>query len=244
MSLTPGKRLEFERDLFANHTPIYIRKAERRRGANLLRFFIGVLVLAGIAGISLAITSAAGFFSGEKRSIERMTRTFISGLAKGDGAGALQACAEGEQGRQLIQAEEREVFGQAAAASPEDMEQQSGVLRGLRTELDRVGVDWSDAKPIAFSGVRARIESEGMKRPLTVLAGNMYFTSGPRTFSVEVSAWRCAGEYVVVDVWKGGAVEGVMESPDDYSEDHPATPFGEDGTAGNVTFSKKLYVSF
>ncbi|MDZ4861263.1 MAG: hypothetical protein SGI88_20010 [Candidatus Hydrogenedentes bacterium] len=246
MSHIPGKRLEFERDVFANHMPTYVRRAQPRTGAKVLRISAAIVLVAGVVAISAAFASGAGFLGGEKRSIERMSESFIAGLAKGDGSGALEACAESARGARLVQAEEREVFGLASTDTTGNAKDQLTALRALRAEMERIGVHWEDVRLLAFGGVRARIESEGMKDALTVLTGNVYFVSAQRIFAIEVSAWRCGPEHVIVDVWKGEAVESGVEGLARHAEQEFASMQSQAGPAQpvDVSHTKQVYVRF
>ncbi|HRK35511.1 MAG TPA: hypothetical protein PLJ47_13015 [Candidatus Hydrogenedentes bacterium] len=246
MSFTPGKRLEFEQDVFSDRTPLYIRRAQPRAGIRALRIVAVVVLLAGIGAITGTFVTGAGFFGGEKRSLERMAKTFIVGLASGDGAGALEACAESDRGKRLVQAEEQQVFGRVTAETTANAAEATAALRALRVEMERAGVEWANVKLIAFGGVRARVESDEMKDALTVYTGNIYFESGQRNFSIEVSAWRCGGEHVIVDVWKGAPVEVNESALESHASAQFAEPDVQSTTAPSleVTFTKQIFVKF
>lgn len=240
-----GKRLEFERDVFANSPAIMIRRAPKSR-LSLVRVAAFVTLCVALVATGGAVASRAGFFGTERKSIHSMCRTFVRGLAEGDGAAAVEACAESERGARLLAMEEADVFGEAITAHSANPETQRNALRALHVELERAGVQWSNATLIAFGGIRARVENAAMKRPLTVLAGEIYFQSGGRNFAIEISAWRCNGDYVIVDVWKGAPI-------DEQTADLPAraqarfAEFPEQPAAGQdltVTYPKQVYAEF
>ncbi|NUM56138.1 MAG: hypothetical protein HUU46_21055 [Candidatus Hydrogenedentes bacterium] len=245
MSFSPGKRIEFEREVLARGAPLAHRATPRPRG-RVLQITAVITLLAGAAAVGGAVAARAGFFNVEGRAIARMSKTFVNGLAGPDGAGALEACAEGVEGAKLIAAEERSVFGGEVPHAPGDAEQQLAALRMLRTELETQGVAWSAVTPFAFGGVRARVESASMKQPLTVLTGEIYFKSSGKTFAVEVSAWRCDGRFVIVDVWKAFPMSDSVTDLAGFSAEQAAKLQQQSAEAGSlsVSYLKQIYVTF
>lgn len=245
MSFTPGKRIEFERDVLA-HDPRFAQRALARPRNRALRVTAIVMLMGGAAAVGGAVAARAGFFNVEGRAIARMAKTFVNGLADPGASGALDACAEGVEGAELIASEERAVFGDSVSHSAGDAQQQLVTLRSLRTELESQGVSWSDVTPFAFGGVRARVESAAMKRPLTVLTGEIYFKSAGKTYAVEVSTWRCDGRFVIVDVWKAFPMSASVTDLAAYSAEQAAKLQQQSADAGslNLSYLKQVFVTF
>ena len=207
--LTGGKRLEFEGDVLAQiYTPSVLRPRVRARRRTFRTLTIAVVLTAG-AALGGGMLVQSGFFSADRRAVTHTAETLLSGLAAGDMALAASVCAESSEGARRLANEEGNAFRQAApaAVNQEALEARRNTLQAIRTELEQAGVVWSDARPVAFGGIRGRVIDEAaMQNPITVIAGTLYFASAGRTFALEFTAWRCNGAYVVTDVWQGSAV--------------------------------------
>ena len=245
MSFSPGKRIEFEREVLGRGAPLVRRATQRPRG-RIVQITAIVALVAGAASVGGAYAARSGFFGTERRAITRMSTIFLEGLAQPDAARALDACAEGVDGARRIRAEERSVFGESVSDPSEGAEHQLEELRSLRSHLETQGADWNDATPFAFGGVRARVEGGAMKQPLTVLTGVIYFKSAARVFAIEISAWRCDGEFVIVDVWKGFVVGDSIGDFAAYAGDQAAELQRQATETASlaVSYLKQLYVEF
>lgn len=221
-------------------------KPERRanRGLRVLaRFFL----IAGLLAAAGAAVARAGFFSTERRSIERMSMGILSGFASNDFGAAIEVCAEGERGRGLIEQEEARVFRGTPPTRNGNEAERVALLQAVRHMLTQSGAAWTDVRPVAFGGVRARVEdTTAMSRPLTVLTGGIFFESADRVFAIELSAWRCNGDYVVVDVWKAIEIPsgraGIQAEADRI---YRAFQQESDDQAGlKITYPKAVFVEF
>lgn len=245
MAIGSGKRIEFEREVFSRNTlaPALIVPRRRSRALPIIAF---VVLLAGASAVGGAVAVRSGFFNSEKRAIERMSKTLVSGLSEGDGARAMVVCAESAEGAKLINDEERRVFGEGATTTPSTSETQLDLLRSIRSELEKQGVVWANATPFAFGGVRARIEGAAMKQPLTVLTGEVYFRSQGGVFAIELSAWRCDGKFIIVDIWKSFSMSDSVTDLAAFSAEQAAKLQQQAADAGSLTVSylKQIYVEF
>lgn len=237
--------MEFEREVLARGAPVTWRAASRPR-RRAVPILVVTALLAGAVAVGGAMAARGGFFNSERRAIARTSSAFVTGLSAADAAGALDACAEGAEGAKLVAEEERRVFGEDVSGAAGSAEAQLAALRSLRSELETQGVVWTDAKPFAFGGVRARVEGDSMKQPLTVLTGEIYFTSGGRTFAIEVSAWRCDGRYVIVDIWKAFPIGDSVTDLAAFSAEQAAKLQQQSAGAGVLTVSylKQVFVTF
>ena len=207
--LTTGKRLEFEGDILAQiYAPSALRPRVRAR-RRTFRTLTRVVVVSICATVGGGMLVQSGFFTADRRSVTRTAETLLTGLATGDMDMAVSVCAESGAGAQLVASEEGNAFRQTASVAPSQaaLEARIGTLQAIRTELELAGVAWSDVRPVAFGGIRGRVVNEAsMRKPITVLAGSLYFASAGRLFALEFTAWRCDGAYVVTDVWQGSVV--------------------------------------
>lgn len=227
--------------------PVRLLVRPERRANRGVRVLASFLLIAGLVAAAGAAVARAGFFSTERRSIERMSMGILSGFASNDFRAALKVCAEGEWGRGLIQQEEARVFrGTPPVRNGSETEREES-LHALHQILTQSGASWSDVRPLAFGGIRARVEDVAtMSRPLTVLTGGIFFESADRVFAIELSAWRCNGEYVVVDVWKAtelqGGRAGIQPETDRI---YRAFQQESDEQAGlKITYPKTVFVEF
>lgn len=245
MSFSPGKRIEFEREVLARSVTARFPSARRTRG-RVLRIAAVVALLAGVVSVGGGFAARTGFFGSERRALARMSTTFINGLADVDAARALEACAESNEGAKKVRDEEQRVFGESLSDPAADAERQLAELRALRSELEAQGVQWSDVTPFAFGGVRARISGDAMKQDLTVLTGEIYFKSAGRVFAVEISAWRCDGQFVIVDVWKGFPMSDSVTDLAAFSAEQAVKLQQEASQARKlaVSYMKQLYTTF
>jgi hypothetical protein len=85
-----------------------------------------------------------------------------------------------------------------------------------------------------------------MKQALTVLTGEIYFKSGGRIFAVEISAWRCDGQFVIVDVWKGFPISDSVTDLAAFSAEQAAKLQQQASEANGleVSYLKQVYVEF
>jgi hypothetical protein len=191
---------EAEPDLQARITAVTVDQHPRRRWVRPL-----MLALA-IAGLGIGLTTSGldvGAQSG--RDLVGVSSAFLAGLAEDDLAAALSVCAESPQGRLLLEPEQRRVFGvvtNAATNQDDAMKRRHRILGELRDSLAQSGVDWSAVNPVAFAGVRSKVfEPAIMRESADIIWGHIYFETSGQVYAIEVTAWRCAGSYVIVDVW-------------------------------------------
>jgi hypothetical protein len=188
-----------------------------------------------------------GFFTTERRSIERMSMAMLESFASNDFRSAIEVCAEGERGRGLIEQEETRVFRATPPARNGNESDRAESLHALRHILTQLGAAWPDVRPLAFGGIRARVEDNAtMSRPLTVLTGGIFFESAGRVFAIELSAWRCNGDYVVVDVWKAIEIPagraGIQAEADRIYRTFQQESDEQAGLA--ITYPKAVFVPF
>ncbi|MCC6698182.1 MAG: hypothetical protein IT365_21345 [Candidatus Hydrogenedentes bacterium] len=209
--LTSGKRLEFEGDVLAQiYTPSDLRPRVRAR-RRTFRTFLAALVITVSVALGGGMLVQSGFFSADRRAITRTAETLLTGMASGDMALATSVCAESSEGTRRLANEEGNAFRQVvpAASNQEALEARRNTLHAIRSELEQAGVAWSDVRPVAFGGIRGRVIDEAaMQKPITVVAGTLYFASAGRLYALEFTAWRCEGAYVITDVWQGSPVTG------------------------------------
>lgn len=208
--LTFGRRLDFEGEALAQ---IYAPTISRPRRRAKSRFMGGVFAVAAVLSVAVLgggmLVQNGLFFGADRRAITKTTESLLGGLASQDYSLALSVCAEGAEGAQRLAALEAKTFGTitSVAVAEDAREERIAALDNLRAELADAGVNWNDIQPIAFGGIRGRIiNSADMRGPVTSLAGSVYFASRGQIYSLEFTAWRCEGVYVITDVWQGSEV--------------------------------------
>ncbi|MBX7254783.1 MAG: hypothetical protein K1Y02_00380 [Candidatus Hydrogenedentes bacterium] len=197
-----------------------------------------------------AYTFRSSIFGVEDRAITAFSMTLLKSLSENRLEDALAVCPEGSSAGQLLYEEERRVFKPGeqveTAATPEAAQKRIDGLALLRKELESQGVSWSDVRPVAFGGVRARVlDPQRMRAAATALTGNIFFSSGGRVFAVEVSAWRCDGQYVLLDVWQGAALPTDASDVGAYSKEQYREfqkESGADGEGAEIERAKHIYV--
>lgn len=212
--LTFSKRLEFEGKALAQiYAPAISRPRRRAKG----RFMSGALAIAvvvsgAILGGGMLVQNGL-FFGADRRAITRTTDLLLTGLATNDSSLMLSACAEGYEGARQLASVEAKAFGGVVAPSIDETarEERVAALETLRSELANAGVDWTDVHPVAFGGIRGRVDAADMEGPVTSLAGSVYFASRGGLYALEFSAWRCDGDYVITEVWQGSEVAVGLE---------------------------------
>jgi len=213
--LTFGKRLDFEGEALAQiYAPTIARPRRRAKSKFMSRAFaVAVVVSGAILGGGMLVQNGL-FFGADRRAITRTTDTLLSGLAADDTAVTLSVCAEGYESSQRLADLEAKAFGNVVSdfTATDARDERLAALASLRGELESVGVDWNDIHPVAFGGIRGRvIDSADMEGPVTSLAGSVYFASRGALYALEISAWRCDGDYIITEVWQGSEVAVGLE---------------------------------
>jgi hypothetical protein len=71
-----------------------------------------------------------------------------------------------------------------------------------------MGVVWEQIKPLAFGGVRAKIlDPARMQQAADSVTGELFFLSGDKLFSLELTARRCGANFVVTNFWRYNALD-------------------------------------
>ncbi|MCC6487227.1 MAG: hypothetical protein IT364_06980 [Candidatus Hydrogenedentes bacterium] len=219
--LTSGKRLEFEGDVLAQiYTPSALRPRvrERRRTFRTVQVTLVLTVSTALGGGMLV---QSGFFSADRRAVTRTAEALLTGIASGDMALATSVCAESSEGAQRLASEDGSAFLQATSSTSgqEALDARKSTLQAIRMELEQAGASWSDVRPVAFGGIRGRVIDEAaMRKPITVIAGTVYFASAGRLYALEFTAWRCDGSYVITDVWQGSPVTASVDDLKSFSQ--------------------------
>jgi len=207
--LTFGKRLDFEGEALAQIYAPAIARPRRRSKNRLFTSALAIAVVCSVAILGGGMLVQNGLFGTDRRAITRTTETLLDGLATGDDILALSVCAESAEGARKLADVEEQSFGTETPVSllEESQDDRRAALHMVRSELANAGVDWNDVRLVAFGGIRGRvIDPYDMQKPVTSLAGSVYFASRGQLYALEFSAWRCKGDYIITEVWQGSEV--------------------------------------
>lgn len=247
------RRLEFEGEALDQISGTSrFRVAPRARTAHSNSSLIAVLAVTVTAASLLAgaYSFRSSLFGVEDRAITEFSMILLKSMAENRLESALAVCPEGSAGGQLLYEEERRVFRPEvqvdAAVTPEAAQRRIDSLALVRNELESQGVTWADVQPVAFGGVRARVlDPERMRAAATALTGNIFFASGGKVFAVEVSAWRCDGQYVLLDVWQGTALPSGANDVAAFSKEQYRAfqkDAGAEGERADIDRAKHIFV--
>ncbi|MFO7973754.1 MAG: hypothetical protein R6V12_03885 [Candidatus Hydrogenedentota bacterium] len=201
-----AKRLDFETALLKD-----LQRKREKRPIVKLPWVLGVFavsaVLAASASAILTLFSSNGY-----KAVVETTSEFVSRLAENQLQAAAEFCPEGALGSQLTAAERARVFSPEALTLPpsgsDALETRVSQLNRIRKDLERAGLDWENARTIAFGGVCAEIfEPASMLEASGALVGNIYITDERKVYVIEVSLMDCLGSYVITDIWQWGALD-------------------------------------
>lgn len=177
--------------------------------------------------VSAAVAASASafltLFSGNAyKSVIETTSEFVSQLAENQVRAAAEFCPEGALGGQLAAAERARAFLPEAfslpPSSPQALETRVTQIKRVREELERAGMNWENARVIAFGGVSAKVfEPTSMREASGALVGNIYISDEQGVYVIEVSLRDCLGSYVITDIWQWGALDVVPEGLKDHS---------------------------
>lgn len=206
-----AKRLDFEDALLKD-----LQRVRRDRPTVKLRWVV-VLFAVG-AAVAASASALLTLFSGNSRAhLAETAGSFVGHIANNEIAAAAELCAEGALGAQLIAAERARAFRPGALIIPESdpvaLEGRMVQLERIRADLERAGLDWSQAQAVAFGGVSARVmDPVLMHAPSSAIIGNIYLTDGRGVYAIEVSLKECLGSYVITDVWQWGSLDVVPDA--------------------------------
>lgn len=190
------------------------------------------------AAVAASASAILTFFSGNGYSAAvKTTAEFVSLLAENQVPAAAEFFPEGALGGQLAAAERARAFLPEAlslpSSGPEALETRVAQLQRVRDELQRAGMNWENARVIAFGGVSAKVfEPTSMREASGALVGNIYISDEQGVYVIEVSLMDCLGSYVITDIWQWGALDVVPEGLKDHSRaqfDLFANEHSEDG---------------
>ncbi|HOD49043.1 MAG TPA: hypothetical protein PLJ71_04940 [Candidatus Hydrogenedentes bacterium] len=214
-----AKRLDFEAALLRDLQ----RKRRKRPAVRLPWVFALLLVSAALAASASALLT---LFSGNSHApIAETAANFASRLAGNQMQAAAELCPEGALGAQLVAAERARAFLPEAVALPQSapgaLENRIAQLSRVREDLERAGLDWNNARMLAFGGVSARVfDPVRMQQPSAAVIGNIYIGDGKGVYTIEVSLMNCLGSYVITDLWQWGALDIVPEAVKSHSRAH------------------------
>ncbi|HNV21491.1 MAG TPA: hypothetical protein PLB67_16725 [Candidatus Hydrogenedentes bacterium] len=200
------KRLDFEDALLHD-----IRRNRRKRPTVKLRWVLAFFAV----GIALAASASAllTLFSGNSHApLAETAAGFAARIAAGQMDAAVEFCAEGAMGSQLVATERARVFLPQALAipqpSPNARADRLALLTRVRDDLARAGLDWENAQALAFGGVLAKVSDPArMQGTASMVVGNVYLSDGQGVYTIELSLMNCLGSYVITDIWQWGALE-------------------------------------
>ena len=201
-----AKRLAFEDALLKD-----LKRPRRDRPTVKLRWVV-VLFAVG-AALAASASALLTLFSGNNHAqLAQAADDFVTRLARNQLEAAAELCAEGALGAQLIAAERARTFRPGALIIPEAdpvaLDGRVVQLERMRADLERAGLDWSEARAVGFGGVVARVMAPvRMHAPSSAIVGNIYLSDGQGVYTIEVSLKECLGSYVITDVWQWGALD-------------------------------------
>jgi len=210
--MKPQKRLEFEENLLAEIAAP--RKGSRRSMPSVLWMFFVVNVLVWLSALMLAAGPGGSAFTfGTASRLSRMATTFVQCLQQNAPEMALQTVTlAGGSGRAAVQAENQRVYRmeESSGLQEESSAELQQALLEMYADLARQGLDWSQAKPLAFVGFSAKARHPvKMKRSIRIVTGEIFLTCGRDLYAVEVSV-RCPGkDCYISDIWSWRRVGGI-----------------------------------
>ncbi len=204
-----------------------------RRPSRPLRSVV-VLVAALLAVSGLALVASAvprdrfPLFSRDATQLGKLAEGLVSGLGAGGPEAALAWCAEHPALAERLASEDRRVYGGGDGASiPVDVAREARLetLGNLRADLERMGLDWTRARPVAFVGVRGKVrDAETMRRSVEVALGRILVVQQPagdgtlgqgaQVFAIECSARKVGRTYALVDLWSWEALDVPVNAVD------------------------------
>ncbi|MCL4215781.1 MAG: hypothetical protein KJ052_02060 [Candidatus Hydrogenedentes bacterium] len=121
---------------------------------------------------------------------------------------ALALCAEEEGHAELIANENENVYRRPEPPLTAEGLQDARLARlasfaRLRKQLEEQGLDWTQARPLAFGGIRANVRvARDMRRSIELTMGNLYIESQGRIYRIEMSIRHVKRAWIIVDIWK------------------------------------------
>jgi hypothetical protein len=196
--------------------------------------WLGLVVLLLLAAGS---TGALGFgmFDSERSSLKRGAGRLADCLIKADCESLVELFPESDEGLTLLAAANQKAFGVDVASGQNQKSSQERLaeLQLKRAELERLGLDWKNAKAVAIGGIRARVSDEQlMKGDISVFAGFLYIENGESLHALELTARLCEGKWIFLDTLKckkvaksaGGAKQDTKETYNAFANETDRIP--------------------
>ncbi|MBI4556720.1 MAG: TMF family protein [Candidatus Hydrogenedentes bacterium] len=214
------RRLAFEPALIAEMRGVQ-RSTRRTISARLLfTALTGALVAVGATAMGFA--GWTSFVGSDSAALQRISGALLEALRSDNLELALAVSAESEEGIRLLESEQERVsLSESRENSAVDATRASlkENLTELRDQLKQQGVEFSRLTPLAFGGVRARIQNpETMNRPVTVVVGDVFFAVGEVTYGFELTARRCGADYIITEVWQCSPMAVQPDSLREYTQ--------------------------
>ncbi|MDX9971369.1 MAG: hypothetical protein RBU21_00120 [FCB group bacterium] len=190
-----GKPLEFEPSLWAD-----VGRVRQPRRAKPFHKRYGTMAFLGLI-------AAVGMWawlhgSNDNRAIAHMASTAFQWVR--DGQINLQLLSSSEPSSLLggakVSAESRP-DASSPWTSPAEAPLRQAILARIRADIEAKGGTWTDARAVAFGGVRARV-ADNAGVGAEALTGNVYFVAGGRVFALELSAERVGDAFIPTDLWQ------------------------------------------
>jgi hypothetical protein len=180
----------------------------------------GLAALIILVGLGAAISARTSLVARDKMAQAHMAAALLEGLQTGNLERVLVVCAEGDPSG-LFREEARRAFspGEVPVHGEEAVRKRFEQVQTLRAELAGQGVRWDNIVPLGIGGVLAQVfDPAVMREPVQALMGNVYFSSGAQVFLIQVSAWRCAHTYVIVEIWEWRSIDVPITQTKAHSE--------------------------
>lgn len=204
--------------LISEPTPKLRRPSRPLR--SILAPVAALLVLSGLALVASAVPrDRIPFFSRDAARLGELAEGFVDGLRAGQPDAALAWCAEGSAAERLA-AEDRRIYGDRDAPQVSLEAARAArleTLANVRADLERMGLDWGRAEPVAFVGVRGKVrDAQTMRRSVEVALGRILVVQDPiadgavapgtrvggaQVYAIECSARKVGRTYALVDLW-------------------------------------------
>ena len=211
-----AKQLDFETALLKD------LKSTRRGGRTVKLRWVFVVFALGIA-IAASASALLTLFTGDSHAPIAETATgFVGAIAGQRFDAAAEYCAEAPLGAQMVAADRARVFLPESLVVPQTdpnaLADRVAQLNRVRADLERAGLDWANAKAIAFGGIMADVfDPVQMQEASAAVVGNIYLSDGQNVYTIEVSLMNCYDSYVIIDIWQWGVLDVVPEAVKDHS---------------------------
>ncbi len=202
---------------------------------------LGFVLLSALGAVTLF--GPDGWLPTEKSNLASLSRMLVNSLAQQKYLPALQPFLPDNPDVQKKFQEDNHSIGITDTADAREEEANLATLfpgrfNQARKELEKAGLQWSHAVPVACAFGCANVNTDKTTSPVRMAFGQVYIADGYGLYFIEIAARKIGHHYYLTEIWNWGPLPVKPDALETYAREH-LHQFQQERRGGKISLSRR-----